>query len=122
MGARQSMKNDTIGLRVQKARKLRMYSQEKLGDKAELTQQHISRIENNEISPTVDTLLKIAKALEVSITSLTDEEILIVEERCIIEMIGKLQLLTMDSKMKVSGYIDCLYQDEMRKYGIKRKR
>lgn len=120
MGERHEMKNETIGMKVQRARKMRNYSQEKLGDKADVSQQHISRIENDEITPTVDTLLKLAKALDVSITSLTEEELLVVEEKCILEMVKKLELLSMDSKMKVSGYIDCLYQDEMRKFRIKR--
>lgn len=86
------------------------------------TQQHISRIENDEVCPTVDTLLKLAKALDVSITTLTEEELLVVEEKCIFEMVKKLELLSMDSKMKVSGYIDCLYQDEMKKFRIKRSK
>ena len=120
MGERHEMKNETVGMKVQRARKMRNYSQWKLGDKADVSQQHISRIENDEVCPTVDTLLKLAKALDVSITTLTEEEMLVVEEKCILEMVKKLELLSMDSKMKVSGYIDCLYQDEMRKFRIKR--
>ena len=116
------MKNETVGMKVQKARKMRNYSQWKLGDKADVSQQHISRIENDEVCPTVDTLLKLAKALDVSITTLTEEELLVVEEKCIFEMVKKLELLSMDSKMKVSGYIDCLYQDEMKKFRIKRSK
>ena len=122
MGERHEMKNETVGMKVQRARKMRNYSQEKLGDKADVSQQHISRIENDEVCPTVDTLLKLAKALDVSITTLTEEEMLVVEEKCILEMVKKLELLSMDSKMKVSGYIDCLYQDEMKKFRIKRSK
>lgn len=122
MGVRHDMKNETVGMKVQRARKMRNYSQEKLGDKADVSQQHISRIENDEVCPTVDTLLKLAKALDVSITTLTEEEMLVVEEKCIFEMVKKLELLSMDSKMKVSGYIDCLYQDEMKKFRIKRSK
>ena len=122
MGERHEMKNETVGMKVQKARKMRNYFQWKLGDKADVSQQHISRIENDEVCPTVDTLLKLAKALDVSITTLTEEELLVVEEKCIFEIVKKLELLSMDSKMKVSGYIDCLYQDEMKKFGIKRSK
>ncbi len=109
------MKNETIGSKVQIARKMRNYSQEKLGDKAGVTQQHLSRIENDKVRPTIDTLLKLAKALNVSITTLTYSEMFVLEEKCIFDMVRKLELLSMDSKMKVSGYIDCLYQDEIRK-------
>ena len=109
------MKNETIGSKVQVARKMLNYSQEKLGDKAGVTQQHLSRIENDKVRPTIDTLLKLAKALNVSITTLTYSEMFVLEEKCISEMVRKLELLSMDSKMKVRGYIDCLYQDEIRK-------
>lgn len=109
------MKNKTIGKKIRDARKMRNYSQEKLGDRAGLSQQHLSRIENDTVRPTMDTLLKLAKALNVSITTLTYSEVFVLEERCISEMVRKLELLSMDSKMKASGYIDCLYQDEIRK-------
>lgn len=122
MGERHDMKNETIGAKVLQARKMRKYSQEKLGDKAGISQQHLSRIENDEICPSMDTLLKLASALDVSVNTLTDEEMLVVEEKCIFEMVRKLELLSMDSKLKASGYIDCLYQDEMRKFRIKRSK
>ena len=108
------MKNETIGSKVQIARKMRNYSQEKLGDKSGVSQQHISRIENDKVCPTIDTLLKLAKALNVSINTLTHSQML-VEEKCISDIVRKLELLSIDSKMKVIGYIDCLYQDEIRK-------
>lgn len=120
MGVQHDMKKETIGKRVRKARKMRNYSQEQLGDKADVSQQHISRIENDEICPTLDTLIKLAKALNVSVIALTNEEILVEGEKDILEMVKKLELLSEESKLKVSGYIDCLYQDEIRKYGIKR--
>lgn len=116
------MKNETIGMKVLQARKMRNYSQEKLGEKAGISQQHLSRIENDDICPSMDTLLKIAAALKVSVNTLTDEEMLVVEEKCIFEIVRKLELLSMDSKMKVSGYIDCLYQDEMKKFKLKRSK
>ena len=109
------MKNKTIGNKIRDARKMRNYSQENLGDKAGVSQQHLSRIENDNVCPTIDTLLKLAKALNVSITTLTYSEILVAEEKCIYDMVRKLELLSMDSKMKASGYIDCLYQAEIRK-------
>ena len=116
------MKNETIGMKVLHARKMRKYSQEKLGIKAGVSQQHLSRIENDEICPTMDTLLKIATALDVSVTTLTNEEMLVVEEKCVFDIIRKLELLSMDSKLRASGYIECLYDEEMRKFKIKRSK
>ena len=77
------MKNESIGKKVRCVRKMQNYSQEKLGDKAGISQQHLSRIENDMVCPTMDTLLKLAKALGVSITTLTYLEMLVVEEKCI---------------------------------------
>ena len=110
-----NMNKETIGEKVQIARKMRKYSQEKLGDKAGISQQHLSRIENDKTDPTIDTLLKLSKALNVSITTLTYSEVFILKEKCILDMVSKLELLSMNSKMKVSGYIDCLLHDEMMK-------
>ncbi len=99
---------------------MRNYSQEKLWDKADVSQQHISRIENDEVCPTVDTLIKLAKALDVSVVALTNEELFVESEKNILEMVKKLELLLEESKLRVRGYIDCLYQNEISKYGIKR--
>ena len=115
MGVRHSMKNETIGIKIRHIRESKGKSQEQVADKADMSQQHLSRIENDEVSPTTDTLMKIAKALEVSLWSITDEEIVVEEEKCIIQMIRKLERMTHDDKMKVSGYIDCLYNEENRK-------
>ena len=109
------MNNETIGMKVRNARKMRKYSQEKLGDKAGISQQHLSRIENDKTYPTIDTLLKLSNALNISVTTLTYSEVFMLKEKCISEMVSKLELLSMNSKMKVSGYIDCLFQGEMRK-------
>ena len=109
------MKNETIGKKIRDARKMRNCSQEKLGDRAGVSQQHLSRIEKDNVCPTMDILLKLAKALNISITTLTYSQMLVVEEKCIYNMVRKLELLSMDSKMKASGYIDCLYQAERRK-------
>ena len=116
------MKNETIGKKIHVARKMRKYSQEKLGDGAGISRQHLSRIENDKVCPTMDTLLKLAKVLDVSITTLTYSEVFVAEENCISKMVRKLELLSMDSKMKANGYIDCLYQAEIRKNKIKRSK
>ena len=98
------MKEETIGMRIRHVREAMKYSQEQVAIKADISQQHLSRIENDNVNPTMDTLIKIAKALGVSVTSLCDAELLIMEEKCIFEMMKKLERMTFESKMKVSGY------------------
>ena len=61
-----------LGEAVRAARKGAEFSQEKLAEKAELSAVFISRIERGVESPSVDNLLKIAKALGVRMRDLVD--------------------------------------------------
>lgn len=56
-------------VRVERARK--HYSQEKLAEMADITPQHLYRIENAKVCPTVLVAANIAQALEVSLDALT---------------------------------------------------
>jgi len=59
-----------LGEAVRAARKEAGFSQEKLAEKADLSAVFISRIERRVESPSVDNLLKIAKALGVRVSDL----------------------------------------------------
>jgi transcriptional regulator with XRE-family HTH domain len=59
-----------LGDSVRDARKEIGFSQEKLAEKADLSAVFISRIERGIESPSVDNLLKIAKALHVRVSHL----------------------------------------------------
>lgn len=59
-----------LGESVRDARKQAGYSQEKLAERADLSAVFISRIERGVESPSVDNLLKIAKALGVRVADL----------------------------------------------------
>ena len=61
------------GLRVAKIRKAAGLTQAELGERSGLSQRLISNIECGQREGTIDTLLKIAKALEVTVTYLTGE-------------------------------------------------
>lgn len=54
------MKDESLGHKIKKLRKKKSLSQERLADKVDLSQQHISRIERNLTYPSVATLSKIA--------------------------------------------------------------
>lgn len=57
-------------VRVERARK--HYSQELLAEMADITPQHLYRIENAKVCPTILVVANIAKALDISITDLLD--------------------------------------------------
>ena len=62
-----------LGEAVRIMRKKAGFSQEKLAEKADLSTVFISRIERGVESPSVDNLLKIAKALGVRVRDLVEQ-------------------------------------------------
>ena len=66
------MKDESLGNRIKNLRKAKSLSQEKLADKAELSQQHISRIEKGITYPGVATLTKISNVLNIPLDDLRD--------------------------------------------------
>ena len=61
------------GQRVAKIRKAAGLTQAELGERSNLSQRLISNIECGQREGTIDTLIKIAKALDVTVTHLTGE-------------------------------------------------
>jgi transcriptional regulator with XRE-family HTH domain len=61
-----------LGHAVWKTRKKAGFTQEQLAEKSDLSTVFISRIERGVESPSVDNLVKIAKALEVKVANLVD--------------------------------------------------
>ena len=57
---------------IRAARKEAGFSQEKLAEKADLSTVFISRVERGKESPSVDSLVKIAPALDVRVRDLAD--------------------------------------------------
>ena len=51
------------------------FTQEKLAGLSEISTKHITKIEKGKVTPSVYLVYKIAKALEVSIDTLTDRKI-----------------------------------------------
>ena len=60
-----------LGEAVRSRRKAAGYSQEKLAEKAGLSTVFVSRLERGVESPTVDNLVKVARALGVRVSELT---------------------------------------------------
>lgn len=66
------MINDKISKKIKLERTKKGLSQEKLALEAGLSRNAIWKIETNRVSPTLDTLEKIAKALEIDFMTLID--------------------------------------------------
>jgi len=63
-----------LGARIKKYRKLRHLTQENLSEKAEITPNYMSHIERGKTCPSLDTIEKIARALDVTVDILLKED------------------------------------------------
>lgn len=68
MNKKQTLKILAENIRVERARK--KYSQEYLAEQADITPQHLYRIENEKVCPTIHVVVCIAQALDVSLDKL----------------------------------------------------
>lgn len=68
------MKNLTgqMGARIKALRKSRRLSQERLAEKSDITPKYLSRLEVGQQSPSVETLARLADALDVELWELCD--------------------------------------------------
>lgn len=64
--------NEKIGIKISILRKKLKYSQEKLAELADLSKTSISTIERGISKPSIETLEKIAKALNIELKELVD--------------------------------------------------
>lgn len=64
---------EILGLNIKVERVKRGLTQEKLGELAEISTKHITKIESGDVSPSIYLIYKIAKALNVSIDKLIQE-------------------------------------------------
>ena len=96
-----------LGETIKTLRKLHNISQEKLADRAELSQQQISRIELGLNTPKLETLIKLSKALRVSIEVIINTNNNGIDRRDLI-ILEKIKLLNEGNRKKVLGYIDAL--------------
>ncbi len=64
--------NAKIGIKIRLLRTKLHYSQEKLAELSELNKNSIGAIERGESRPAIDTLERIAKALEIELKELVD--------------------------------------------------
>ncbi len=64
--------NEKIGIKINILRKRLKYSQEKLAELSDLSKTSIGTIERGKSKPSIETLEKIAKALDIELKELVD--------------------------------------------------
>lgn len=100
------MEKNVLGNKIRNLRKSKGLSQDRLADKAGMTQQHVSRIEKGYYLPGMSTISRIAKVLNVPIDDLADIDIQNREDKYTLGIIKKLDFLGIEDRSKVEGYID----------------
>jgi transcriptional regulator with XRE-family HTH domain len=61
-----------LGTRIKEVRRARRLTQEKLSEKAGISTRYLSRLEVGKQTPSIDTLVKIAKGLSIEVWELYD--------------------------------------------------
>jgi transcriptional regulator with XRE-family HTH domain len=102
--------NEVIGLRIKEFRSNAGLTQGQLAEKAAIDTNNLSRIERGQTTPMLETILKIASALDV-----TPNDILLLsydapKEHLDAELAKLLQNMSIDKRKKVIEYIQFLNQ------------
>ncbi|MDQ0162718.1 helix-turn-helix domain-containing protein [Aeribacillus alveayuensis] len=101
----------TIGERIRNFRKQKGWSQEELADKASLHSTYIGQIERGEKNATIESIEKIANALEVSLEDLfkSIQPIEKKEDYTLSQIITKLQARSIEDQKFILNMIDQLF-------------
>ena len=98
-----------IGSRLCQRRKELGFTQKKLGTKMNITNSHISAIENASKKPSLETLLEFCKVLDINIDYLISGTI---QNDIDDEIINKVKLCSINNKRRISRIIDVFVDEE----------
>jgi transcriptional regulator with XRE-family HTH domain len=100
-----------IGSKIVELRKAKNWSQEDLAKQIQSSRVMVGNYERNTNTPSVDILLKIAKAFDVSLDYLVGEGQLSVYDKDVLKRIEDIEQLDEDSKSKLFFVIDNVIQN-----------
>lgn len=87
-----------LGKRIRSLRKAQGWTQEELGEYAELSYKYIGEVERGEVNPSLDTLLSISNALKIDVAELfLTEELIVLTGKDVADV--KSSLAVLDSVM-----------------------
>lgn len=109
------MNKDSLGYKLKILRQNKKLTQEKLAEKADLSQQHISRIENGIVEPKCQTIFKLTYALDISVDTLIENQFKKNENEFVYELMQKLDYLSNDDIKRLLVYVDCLIKNRKKK-------
>lgn len=83
-----------LGKRIRSLRKAQGWTQEELGEYAELSYKYIGEVERGEVNPSLDTLLSISNALKIDVAELfLTEELIVLTGKDVVDVKSALSVL-----------------------------
>lgn len=104
-----------IGIRIKSARESKKLTQEELAELTGLTNNYISNIERTRSKPSIETLIKICNALEVTPDYLLLDSVYASKEYIMDEIAVKLKKCTKNNIQLISGIITLLLEEQEKK-------
>ena len=101
-----------LGIRIKAVRESKKLTQEQLAEITGLTNNYISNIERNHSKPSIETLLRICNALEVTPDYILMESIYVSKEYIMDEIANKLKKCTNRDIQLISGFISLLLEEQ----------
>ena len=103
-----------IGSRIKAARESKKLTQEELAELTGLTNNYISNIERTRSKPSIETLVKICNALEVTPDYILLDSVYASKEYIMDEIAVKLKKCTKNNIQLVSGIITLLLEEQVK--------
>ena len=101
-----------IGIRIKVARESKKLTQEGLAELIGLTNNYISNIERARSKPSIETLIKICNALEVTPDYILLDSVFVSKEYIVDEIAVKLKRCTKGNIQLISGFISLLLEGQ----------
>lgn len=103
-----------LGRRLSRIRRERGYTQEKLAEKTDLANNYISNIENCRSIPSLETLVKLSEALDITPNDLLLDTVQNSQRYLLPEIQDKIAMCTPSEKRLVDGFISLLLEERKR--------
>lgn len=121
MSKARASKGIRLGDNIKKLRKQKAWSQSELAEKASITLTHVNRLETGKYNPSIDVVLRLAQALDVSLDQLVldnlDDVSVQVENKSLAERIRLIETLTENRREALFQILDdMLTNQKMRQF------
>ena len=100
-----------IGERIIQLRKAKSWSQEDLAKQINASRIMIGKYERNDNAPSIEVLLKLAKAFEVSLDYLVGESVNAAFDKEMITRLENVETLPQEEKNRIFHFIDLIIRD-----------